>query len=98
VTDLVSANVRAIASELEALLQGPGTSQTERDSWQARASALFQRLDRADAATIDAIPHGVWHYLADADLRVKEQNYLPNQLTVVRDFVARIALTRGEHS
>ena len=77
-----------IADELAALLDGPGADAAAAAKWYARASALLERMNGLDASVVDAIPHEIWHYVGDADLRMKQSEYLPDQLEAVRSFIA----------
>ena len=61
--------------------------------WNERARE-FETLLRSDAGALsDAIPHFVWHYLADADIRVRDAAYRADQQAAILEVI--IALETG---
>lgn len=47
--------------------------------WNRQADAIRQLLE-GDAALADSVPHFVWHYLADFDIRRKDATYRAKQM------------------
>ena len=48
-------------------------------AWDRQAEAIRQTL-KGDAGLADSVPHFVWHYLADSDLRRKDTAYRAAQI------------------
>jgi hypothetical protein len=40
-------------------------------------------LDRGDLQ----VPHALWHYLEDADIRLKDQRYAESQVLMVKEIL-----------
>lgn len=60
------------------LLQTEPSSISELDEWSARADSL-KLLMRADLGDLK-VPHSLWHYLDDADIRLKDDRYAEVQI------------------
>jgi hypothetical protein len=68
--------VRALlAAELAGALSGAALV--------AECTRVALELGRASASAA-AVPHGVWHYLSDADVRIRDPGYAKVQLETVR--------------
>ncbi|MDX2014827.1 MAG: hypothetical protein SFW67_31815 [Myxococcaceae bacterium] len=52
-----------------------------------RCTEVAERLQRAYGGEA-SVPHEVWHYLHDADIRVRDRPYAKAQLARVRSVVA----------
>ena len=70
----------------------PLGSKSERDAWyieskrvQRTLSEWFPDLD---------FPHEIWHFLADADIRAREDGYRKYQEQIVTEYISK---ARGEH-
>ena len=54
----------------------------------------FEAVLRSDGGALsDAIPHFVWHYLADADIRVRDLAYRADQQATILEII--VALEAG---
>jgi hypothetical protein len=62
--------------KLRELANRPVRTQHELDDWQAAARDLEASIS---GDLPDRIPHFVWHYLADADIRFREEGYRLDQ-------------------
>jgi len=62
-------------------------------AWYERARE-FEAMLRSDAGALDAIPHFVWHYLADADIRARDDAYRTDQQATILEII--IALEAGQ--
>jgi hypothetical protein len=70
-----SFNESLIAS-LEKLAAKKVTNRKELAAWKLAAEKLEQGLTPEQA---DSVPHFVWHYLGDADIRLRNANYRKDQ-------------------
>lgn len=66
----------------------PLNTKAEIKAWYAEADKLQQVLDEEYLSP--DFPHEIWHYLADADIRARDEWYRRNQEGVVREFVNRV--------
>ena len=73
----------------------PVSNQAQLDEWYAAARRLKEWIS-AHPELSDAVPHFVWHFLSDADIRLKDPLYAADQTRQVMDIVH--ALERGEIS
>ena len=62
-------------------------------AWYERARELEAVLRSDRGALSDAIPHFVWHYLADADIRARDLEYRADQQAVILGII--VALEAG---
>jgi len=63
-------------------------------AWYERARE-FESILRSDTGALsDAIPHFVWHYLADADIRARDDAYRTDQQATILEII--IALEAGQ--
>jgi hypothetical protein len=60
--------------------------------WYERARE-FEAMLRSDTGALSAIPHFVWHYLADADIRARDDAYRTDQQAAILEII--IALEAG---
>jgi len=74
-TDNPSLNERLI-SALQALAALPVTNRKQLAAWKLEADQLEQSLTEDEA---DFVPQFVWHYLADADIRLRNPGYRADQ-------------------
>lgn len=82
-----------LARALRDLVGRATSDRAELDEWYAAARRL-QEWIRADPDLSDAVPHFVWHYLADADIRRKDPAYDLEQAQCLMEIVD--SLERGE--
>ena len=59
-----------LADELALLLEFVPTSKEELKQWYDRAQSL-----QDDKGLLQDAPHFLWHYLSDADIRMKDESY-----------------------
>jgi hypothetical protein len=74
-TEVVSFNESLIAA-LEKLAAKKLTNRKELAAWKLAAEKLEQGFTPEQA---DSVPHFVWHYLGDADIRVRNASYRKDQ-------------------
>jgi hypothetical protein len=60
---------------LRALARRPVRTPEELANWQASADELLAWVRTPPAQVADALPHFVWHYLSDADARLRDAKY-----------------------
>ena len=65
-----------LITALESLAARPVTNRKELAAWQLHAGRLEQSFTPEQA---DAMPDFVWHYLADADIRLRNAGYRAEQ-------------------
>jgi len=65
-----------LITALRALAARPVTNRKELAAWRAEADRLEQSLTPEQA---DSVPQFVWHYLADADIRLRNPGYRADQ-------------------
>jgi hypothetical protein len=65
-----------LITALESLAARPVTNRKELAAWQVHARRLEESFTPEQA---DAMPSFVWHYLADADIRLRNAGYRAEQ-------------------
>jgi hypothetical protein len=65
-----------LITALRALAARPLTNRKELAAWRVEADRLEQSLTEEQA---DTVPQFVWHYLADADIRLRNPGYRADQ-------------------
>jgi hypothetical protein len=85
--------LRALGRELRTLVDQPAADRVQLAAWYAAARRL-QKWIAGDSALSDAVPHAVWHYLSDADIRLKSPSYHQEQTLQLMEIVH--ILERGE--
>ncbi|HKB59508.1 MAG TPA: hypothetical protein VKC56_05610 [Gallionellaceae bacterium] len=55
--------------------------------WDRQAEAIRRMLD-GDAGLADSVPHFVWHYLADSDIRRKDTAYRATQIEKLLEVIS----------
>jgi hypothetical protein len=65
-----------LITALKELAARPVTNRKELAAWRAEADRLEQSLTPEQA---DGVPQFVWHYLADADIRLRNPGYRADQ-------------------
>ncbi|GAA5214790.1 hypothetical protein ACFSJ3_05700 [Corallincola platygyrae] len=72
-----------IKTILALLLETEVKSKADLKDWYELAQSVEQL---ASASSIE-LPHLVWHYLSDADIRLKEPDYGKDQIEEVQSFI-----------
>jgi hypothetical protein len=80
------AQLREIATELRRLLLSSPTSKDALAAWYEDSRRFSDRLD-ADFPGVD-LPEEVWHFLHDADLRVKDPQHKQMQDQMIKEIIA----------
>ena len=62
--------IKRLAEELAHLIEFVPASKTELKQWYDQAQRLQDKKDLLQDA-----PHFLWHYLSDADIRMKDESY-----------------------
>ena len=65
-----------LISALQALSARPLTNRKELAGWRLEANRLEESFTPEQAGTV---PHFVWHYLGDADIRLRNSGYRADQ-------------------
>ncbi|CAN5572264.1 hypothetical protein BH10ACI2_BH10ACI2_17840 [soil metagenome] len=69
-----SGQIKALEEALTALIKFVPKTRLELDEWYNQANCILERPD-----LLQGCPHFIWHYLADADIRMKDDSYLEMQ-------------------
>jgi hypothetical protein len=83
---------RFVADELEGLPGLPLATAENVDRWYAEAERLHDALDQQNQSY--PVPHELWHYLSDADIRAKEPGYRQRQDSFVTAYIAQLRTPR----
>ena len=73
--------IKEILSEL---LEYEVTDRSDLAGWYALAEELYKEHKN----TKSELPELVWHYLSDADVRLKEPQYGAEQIQAVKEYIA----------
>lgn len=79
--------IKRLAAELTQLVEFVPVTKTELNKWYDQAQHLY------DSGLLLGAPHFLWHYLSDADIRMKDEVYAEMQNRRVIDLLAY--LNRG---
>ena len=79
-------SLRLAADELRKLKMSCPTSSADVATWSRRASETIVRLENAHSRI--KMPEQVWHYVHDADLRIKDSEYRKTQDEVLEGIIA----------
>jgi hypothetical protein len=82
-------DLHALALALEALCRTEPLDRADLPSWYERAHSLGETI-RADAGLCGAVPEHVWHYLSDADIRLKDKDYAKVQREGMIEIIAEL--------
>lgn len=93
-TERRTETLHELAERLRALAATPVSDRAELDAWYAAARRLQDWMSANAQDISSAVPHFVWHYLADADIRLKDSLYAVDQTRQLMEIVQ--ALERGE--
>ncbi len=89
-----------LITALESLAARPVTNRKELAAWQLHAGRLEQSFTPEQA---DALPSFVWHYLADADIRLRNPGYRAEQESQLKRVLGELGSSthkrgpRGRH-
>ena len=72
-------SLHEIASRLRELAAVSPASAGELSAWYSAAKEFEGWLSARPAQLLDQVPHFIWHYLADADIRSKDEAYRHHQ-------------------
>jgi hypothetical protein len=75
----MATSLHEIAGRLRELATVSPRSAGELQAWYAAAKEFEAWLSARPAQLVDRVPHFVWHYLADADIRSKDEAYRRHQ-------------------
>ncbi len=89
----MSTNLHEVVERLHRLAAISPTSTGELKTWYAAAQEFRDWLSTKPAQLIDRVPHFVWHYLDDADIRSKDEVYRRDQ---ERELAAVLARLEGD--
>ncbi len=67
-----------IVRALSALMASEPRHRSELDAWIRNASQARALMEQDDGTLM--VPHVVWHYIDDADIRLKDRHYAEAQL------------------
>ena len=93
-----SATVERLLARLEELSEMPLRDETDLRTWQDASSELQRWISSADPELADAVPHFVWHYLADADIRIRDDVYRREQEEEWKRALRELSETAGRTS
>jgi hypothetical protein len=82
-----------MAHALEALLRDEPADRTQLSSWYERAHSISEKI-RSDAGLCKDVPEIVWHYLSDADIRLRDERYAKAQRVEVAAVIAAFKTCR----
>ena len=81
-----SGEIREVGRRLRELSDSQPLNRTALQAWQGQAQE-FRRFLEGQPDLIDSIPHFLWHYLADADIRLKDPEYRESQQSIVEEIL-----------
>lgn len=76
---------RKICASISDLLEMEPTSKSEMMDWYDRAKKV-KSLMELDNGSLQ-VPHAFWHYLDDADIRMKDQRYAEAQILQTKELL-----------
>jgi hypothetical protein len=80
---------KELASDLRALAGLVVRSRDDLDGWYAQARVVNDKL-MADASVTMGMSDFVWHYLLDADIRLKDPRYARDQNERLSEVIAEL--------
>jgi len=83
-------NLQEVAQRLRRLAVISPTSTGGLTTWYAAAKEFRDWLSAKPVQLIDQVPHFVWHYLDDADIRSKDEVYRRDQERELAAVLARL--------
>ena len=76
----------SLAAELKALLEMPLNTSSDLDAWDRESDIFRNKLYTKYGTIYDSLPHELEHFLADADIRLKDEEYKKSQ----NEFILRL--------
>jgi hypothetical protein len=80
---------RELARDLERLLELPAQTKSELSAWYEEALAVQERIE--SSKELPSIPHSLWHFFSDADVRATSPEVRDQQCKQVRRHIAVLA-------
>jgi|APLak6261664116_1056043.scaffolds.fasta_scaffold80877_1 hypothetical protein len=77
-----------ISKELRRLVEASPHSEIEMEAWNEAARQTYQKLQSKFSEV--TLPHQVVHYLHDADIRVKDEEYRENQNQFMLELIRQL--------
>lgn len=87
--------LRQVGRMLRELAESTPEDVRELPAWYKRARELESVLQSDSGALSDAIPHFVWHYLADADIRARDLAYRVDQQATILNIIMALEAGRS---
>jgi hypothetical protein len=82
--------LRQLGRMLRELAESTPEDARELPAWYERARE-FESVLRSDGGALsDAIPHFIWHYLADADIRARDLTYRAEQQVAILEIISAL--------
>jgi hypothetical protein len=78
-----------LARDLRALLGMSVTTKADLRAWN-RLALRVQADIRSSLDVSNQLPHDVWHYFSDADIRWEDPEYARKQCEFVREFLTKL--------
>lgn len=85
--------LQSLGNALEALVNTKVENRSDLEKWYVEAQQVRQQII-SNPKLSNVVPHLVWHYLSDADIRFKDQKYAQLQQEEIDRIV--LALKRGQ--
>jgi hypothetical protein len=83
-------SLEEVAKRLRQLAALSPAGPAELKTWHAAAKEFEDWLSVRPERLVDQVPHFVWHYLADADIRSKDEVYRRDQERELAAVLARL--------
>ena len=83
-----------LAAALSRLLAWKPTDRGELELWSRAAADVFSAL-KESGSTLPDVPHVIWHFLSDADIRMKDPAYALEQEREVGRVIAGLESQEG---
>jgi hypothetical protein len=80
----------SLAADLRALSQMPLNTENERKACCECADRIQHHLNTENKDMTNTLPHFVWHYLADADIRFKDKSYRRSQDAEIAEIIKEL--------
>lgn len=85
------ASIQALADQLRELAQRTANTKAELADWYRRARAIEDALLQPGGLA-SSMPHFVWHFLADADIRSRDADYAALQNQRIQRFLQYLSV------
>jgi len=79
-----------IAKKLRKLSQMPLVTRDDLATWTMCAGQLLAELRAMEQSVYDSLPHFIEHYLADADIRLKDSKYCEEQQKQIAEIIKKL--------